>query len=253
MTKPIALQLYTVREELARDFTGTIRRIADMGYAGVETAGFPTGVTPASAKALFDELGLTICAAHAPLPFGDMKNSALDLMAALGCERMVCAYLPAEEYLSLAHIDKVIDQLNAGAAEAANHGLRLGVHNHWWEFAVVDGIRPYHLWLQKCDPTIFYELDLYWIKVADVDPVSALAEFGEKAPLIHVKDGPADRPEANMTAVGQGALDYSKILPHAEAADWLVVELDRCDSDMMTAVQESYIYLTSKGLAHGTR
>ena len=59
MTQPIALQLYTVRDQLARDFEGTIRRVAEIGYAGVETAHFPEGVSPAAAKALFDELGLT--------------------------------------------------------------------------------------------------------------------------------------------------------------------------------------------------
>ena len=70
MTQPIALQLYTVRDQLARDFEGTIRRVAEIGYAGVETAHFPEGVSPAAAKAQFVELGLTVCAAHAPLPLG---------------------------------------------------------------------------------------------------------------------------------------------------------------------------------------
>lgn len=253
MTKPIALQLYTVREELARDFIGTLGRIAAMGFVGVETTGFPDGVTPAAAKAQFDDLGLTVCAAHAPLPLGEAKNRALDLMAALECGRMVCASMPREEYASLRQIERVIDQLNEGAAVATDHGLHLGVHNHWWEFEVVEGIRPYQLWLQKLDPAIFYELDLYWAQVAGVDPIVALAEFGEKARLIHVKDGPADLPSSDMTACGNGALNYSAILPEAKAADWFVVELDRCATDMMTAVQDSYTYLTRQGVAYGTR
>lgn len=253
MTQPIALQLYTVREQLALDFEGTIRRIAAMGYAGVETFGLLEDVTPAAAKALFDELGLTVCASHASLPLGDVKNSIIDLMAALDCDRLICASLPPEEYAGLDQIVKACDKLNEGAAVAAANGLRLGVHNHWWEFEEVQGIRPYHLWLQKLDPTIFFELDLYWAQVAGVDPIAALAEFGERAAFVHVKDGPADVPESNMTAVGQGNLDYTKIIPAAAAAEWLVVELDRCDTDFMTAVQESYTYLTSKGLGHGTR
>ena len=94
MTQPIALQLYTVRDQLARDFEGTIRRVADIGYAGVETASFPVGVSAAAAKALFDEVGLTICAAHAPLPLGEAATETLDRLAALGCDRLVCAWLP---------------------------------------------------------------------------------------------------------------------------------------------------------------
>jgi sugar phosphate isomerase/epimerase len=253
MTQPLAVQLYTVREELARDFEGTIRKIAAMGYAGVEAHTFPEGVTPSSAKALFDELGLAVCAVHAPLPLGETKTSTFDVMAALDCDRLVCAYLPPEEYADLTLIDRTIKKLNEAAASAAENDLRLGVHNHWWEFQLVEGVRPYQLWLQKLDPTVFYELDLYWAKVAGVDPTAVLAEFGEKGELVHVKDGPADGHTSSMTACGQGSLDYTEILPAAKAAEWLIVELDRCDTDMMTAVQESYTYLTSKGLAHGTR
>lgn len=252
MTKPIALQLYTVREELERDFKGIIRQIAEMGYAGVETANLPDGVTPAAAKALFDDLGLAVCSAHAPLPLGETKNQAFELMEALDCDRMVCSYLPQEEYANLAAIERTIDKLNAGATAAAARGYKFGVHNHWWEFQEVAGVRPYQLWLQKLDPAVFYELDLYWANVGGVDPLSALAEFGDKAQLIHVKDGPADEPQSDMTACGQGVLDYTKLIPAAKSAEWLIVELDRCASDMMTAVKDSYTYLTSKGLASGT-
>ena len=89
MTQPIALQLYTVRDQLAHDFEGTVRRVADIGYAGVETASFPVGVSAAAAKALFDEVGLTVCAAHAPLPLGAAAAESLDRLTALGCDRLV--------------------------------------------------------------------------------------------------------------------------------------------------------------------
>ena len=69
MTPPIALQLYTLRDALAIDFATTIRRVAAMGYAGVEPAGF-AGSTPQAAAQLFQELGLTVCAAHSPMPLG---------------------------------------------------------------------------------------------------------------------------------------------------------------------------------------
>ncbi len=253
MTKPIALQLYTVREQLAQDFAGTMRRIAAIGYAGVETAGFPEGTSVADARRLFDELGLAVCAAHAPLPLGDQKQESLDRLAVLKCTKLVCAWLPPEEYKTVATIRHLCDRLNEAAAVAAGQGVTLLLHNHWFEFEPVAETRPYKLWLEYLDPVIEFELDPYWAQVGGVDPVAALTDMGSRVTLLHVKDGPADHTQSNMTAVGQGTLPYETIIPAAAAAAWLIVELDRCGTDMLTAVQDSYTYLTEKGLAHGKR
>jgi sugar phosphate isomerase/epimerase len=251
MIQPIALQLYSVREQTARDFEGTIRRVAAAGYAGVETASFPEGVTPARAKALFDELGLAVCAAHAPLPLGDQTAETVALMTALDCERLICAYLPPEDYATLDDVHRACDRLNEAAANAQANGLRLGVHNHWWEFQPVNSVRPYEVWLERLDPDIFFELDTYWAQVGGVAPLEALRALGSRVELLHVKDGPADKSDSPMVAVGQGALDYTAIIPAASAAEWLIVELDRCATDMMAAVEQSYRYLADKGLGHG--
>lgn len=253
MSKPIALQLYSLREALARDFEGTIRAVAAIGYAGVETAGFPEGVSAAAAKALFDDLGLTICAAHAPLPLGEATASALTQLRSLACERLVCAWLPPETYATLDSTYRACDRLNEAAAVCAGHGLRLGVHNHWFEFQPLGdtGRRPYEIWLERLDPHIFFELDAYWARVGGVDPLAALHQLGPRVELLHVKDGPADGTQSPMTAVGAGAMDYLPIIPAAAAAEWLIVELDHCATDMLTAVEASYHYLVNKGLGHG--
>lgn len=255
MTQPIALQLYSLREELAHDFEGTIRRVADIGYAGVETAGFPVAVTPANAKALFDELGLVVCSAHAPLPLGDKRQESLDLLATLGTDRLVSSYLPPEEYNSLSRTVMTVEHLNEAAAVAAENNLRFGVHNHWWEFEPLPGIdlRPYQVWLDRLDPAVFFELDTYWVQVGGVAPVDALAALGDRVELLHVKDGPADSPQSDMTAVGQGVVEYGAIIPAAASAEWLIVELDRCATDMLAAVEASYNYLVGQGWAHGRR
>jgi sugar phosphate isomerase/epimerase len=253
MTRPIALQLYSLRDELAHDFESTIRRVAAIGYAGVETAGFPAAVTPSQAKALFDELGLAVCAAHAPLPLGDKQQEALDLMATLGTDRMISAYMPPEEYSSLSRTVMTVEQFNEAAAVATANGLRLGVHNHWWEFEPLPGnaIRPYQVWLDQLDPAVFFELDTYWAQVGGVSPLDALAALGDRVELLHVKDGPADSAQSDMTAVGQGTVDYTGIIPAASSVEWLIVELDRCATDMLAAVEMSYTYLVDKDLGHG--
>jgi sugar phosphate isomerase/epimerase len=144
MSAPIALQLYSLREQLNADYAAGIRKVAEIGYAGVETAGFP-GTTPQAAAWLFGELGLTVCSAHAPLPLGDKQAEVLDTMATLGCTRLVCAWKPPELFKSVDSIRQVCDELNEANVVARAHGLTLSYHNHWAECALVGGHRAYEI------------------------------------------------------------------------------------------------------------
>jgi len=253
MTAPIALQLYTVRDLLRDDFESVIRRIADIGYVGVETFGFPEGVSVLQAADLFADCGLTVAAAHLPLPLERNAELSIRMAAQLGVQRMVSGHVPPEEYGDLASIKRVCARFNQAQAVAAVNGLSFGVHNHWWEFQAAGDVYPYQVWLDELDPAIFFELDTYWIQSAGADPVQIVKRFGERAQLLHIKDGPAgEDTTADMVAVGDGQVDYPPIIAAAEGnAQWLIVELDRCATDMMTAVERSYRYLVGKGLAHG--
>ncbi|UCG23251.1 MAG: sugar phosphate isomerase/epimerase [Chloroflexota bacterium] len=253
MTAPIALQLYTVRDLLKHDFEGVIRRVAGIGYAGVETAGLPEGVSATEAAALFADCDLVVAAGHFPLPLGDDEQTVLETARQLGIQRIVSGYVPAEEYGDLASIKRVCARLNEAQSAAASAGLEFGVHNHWWEFQAAGDVYPYQVWLDELDPAILFELDTYWVQSAGADPVEMVELFGRRAPLLHVKDGPAGPDtDASMTAVGDGRLDYPSIVAAADPfAEWLIVELDRCATDMMTAVERSYHYLVGEGLAHG--
>ena len=111
MPAPIALQLYSVREALAQDFAGVIKKIAGMGYAGVETAGFP-GTAPQAASQMFKDLGLAVVAAHAPLPLGEQRQPVIETMHAIHCPRLVCAYQPAENFAS---VDGIQQMCKSGA------------------------------------------------------------------------------------------------------------------------------------------
>lgn len=252
MTAPIAVQLYTVRDVLAQDFEGTVRQIADMGYAGVETAGF-SGTTAREAKKLFDELGLTVPAAHLELPVGERRREVLDTAQTLQSRYVVSGGVGPQQFATLDLVRGVCDQFNEASAAVTVEGLRFAVHNHWWEFQPVEGQLPYQLMLEWLDPAIVWEVDTYWVKTAGLDPVEVIQELGLRAPLLHIKDGPATQSEP-MVAVGQGTMDFAPIIAAGEAnTEWLIVELDRSATDMMTAVAESYQYLTGEGLARGTR
>ena len=252
MTIPIALQLYTVRDLLAQDYEGTIRKVADMGYVGVETANM-FGGSPASAAKLFGELGLTVSSAHGALPLGDKKQEVIDTMGALNCKRLILAWQPPEKFKSLDGIKSICDSLNEGAAVAKANGFKLGYHNHWFEYELLENRIPTDLMLEHLDPDVFLEVDVYWVQTGGQNPVAVIRRLGWRAPLLHIKDGPCQI-EAPMTALGEGVVDIPGVVAAgAGSTEWLVVELDRCATDTMEAVRKSYQYLIEKGLARGNK
>jgi sugar phosphate isomerase/epimerase len=251
MTKPIGIQLYTLRDALAQDFEGVIRRIAEIGYDGVETAGFPASVTDRQAADLFQLLGLKVPSGHRPLPLGDNKQELLDTMATLGCTYYICPYIPPEEFKTLDQVRHHCDRLNEANAIVREAGMRLAYHNHWWEYQPVDGWYPYQVMLEHLEPTVLFEVDAYWVQTGGLDPLAVVHELGDRAPLLHVKDGPANDSQAPMVAVGEGVMNYGQIIPAMQSVEWLHVELDRCATDMLEAVEKSYHHV--KGLGYGQK
>ncbi len=216
MTTPIALQLYTVRDLLAKDFAEVVRKIADMGYVGVETAGMYGG-TPRDAARRFKELGLTLPSAHLPLPLGEKKNEVLDAAAALGCKRIVLGGTP-RDLRAADQARRACDQFNEANAVAREHGLSLSLHNHWWEFERVDdGRTVFQVMQAHLDPTVLFEPDVYWAKTGGVDPAALVKELGQRAPLLHIKDGPCIVGQP-MTAVGEGQVDIPGVVQAAAGA-----------------------------------
>lgn len=250
MTVSVALQLYSVREDLAKDFTGVMRKVADAGYVGVEPALGSLGATGAEAAKLFRELGLEVPSTHAPVPVGDSKVQVLDFAATVGCQCIVSGRGP-NDFATMDLIKQSCDVFNEAQAVAAENGLRFGIHNHWWEFEQVEGRYVYQVMLEHLDPAIFFEIDTYWVKTAGPDPTEIVKELGPRAPLLHLKDGPAVRGKP-MVAVGDGVLDFHSIVEAAgDVVEWLIVELDFCATDMVEAVAKSCRYLVSEGLGRG--
>ncbi len=245
MAKNIALQLYSVRDLLPKDFEGVIRRLAAFGFEGVEMAGF-TGTTPKAAAKLFKELHLKVAAAHIfPPPVGDKLKEAVDNLSELECKMIVSGFGP-DRFGTLDATRKACDELNQAATLAQARGLRFCIHNHWWEYLAVEGSYPYKVMLAQLDPSIGFEVDTYWVKTGGVDPAAVVKEMGKRAPFLHIKDGPAVR-EKPQVAIGDGVLDFPAILKAGKGAtEWLIVEFDSCATDVMAALEKSYHYL--KGL-----
>jgi len=250
--KPIGLQLYSVREALTEDFEGTIRKVADMGYIGVEPyGGLPTDLS-AAAK-LFEELELQVFNSHVGFPEGEGKQALLDIAEAFSLSRVAIAYLPAEMFETIDDIKGVCEKINQANQFAKSNNLTLGYHNHWWEFKSIDGQDTLDLMLAELDDDVFFEIDTYWVEVGGLDTVEFVKKVGSRAPLIHIKDGSLNK-EDNMMALGDGKMPIPAIIDATkETAEWQIVEIDRTDGDMLEAVAKSYTYLTTQGLAQGKK
>ncbi len=251
MAAPISIQLYTLREQAKLDFAGVIERLGRIGYAGVEPAGFH-GMDGAELRKRVEDAGMRVSSAHIPLPDAEHGEQIFDAHQPLGCRDLVVAFLPEEHFVDAGALARTADALNQAGARARARGLRLGYHNHWWEFRQkVDGRSAHAVLFERLDRDLFAEVDLYWAKTGGVDPAVAVRDLGARARFLHVKDGPADDPAAPMTAVGEGTLDVRAALRANPAVEWHVVELDRCATDMFEAVERSHRYLVESGLSRG--
>lgn len=250
MRRPVAVQLWSVFALARLDFPGVLRQISDMGYAGVETFGLH-GLPPATVRRVLDDTGLRLCGAHAPFPAGPDAHRILDEQKELGAP-VIAWSLEPHEFATENSIARGAERVNTAAANARAYDLRIAYHNHSAEFTqVADGRRAYDVLLEQLSPDVLVELDVYWTQLAGVDPAVVARDLGERVRFLHVKDGPAKSAEDAMVAVGQGSLDIPAILAANPAVAWHIVELDRCDTDVMVALRDSYDYLVGNGLSLG--
>ena len=248
--KPIGLQLYTLREWAAQDFTAVLKKVADIGYKGVEFAGLH-GMPAAEVRKLIDDLGLVTCSQHGGIPTAANAQQMIEECETLGHKLLVTG--PGGALDTMDNVLAAADRLKAGTEALKGSGIRLGIHNHWAEFQPVEGKLPEDVILDKA-PDLFAQLDVYWVAVGGPDSAETVARLKSRAPLLHIKDGMIDPPQPH-TAVGQGVLDMPSIIAAADpnVLEWLIVELDSCATDMVKAVEESYRYMIDNGLAEGNR
>jgi sugar phosphate isomerase/epimerase len=246
---PIALQMYTLRNESARDFAGTLREVAEIGYAGVEFAG-TGGLSAAELRGLLDDLNLRAAGSHTGLDAleGDL-NAALDFTQAIGSEFVVCPYLPEERRRTADDYRALAETLNRAGAACKQRGLQLCYHNHAFEFQRFDGQYALDILYSATDPDLVKgELDTYWIQKGGADPAAYIRQYAGRCPLIHLKDMAADDTQS-FAEVGQGTLDWPAIFAAAEAggARWYIVEQDVCPGPPLESVALSLRNLRAMG------
>jgi len=226
---PLGLQLYSVRDLLPKDYEGTLKQVAAIGYREVEAAGF-YGHSAADVKQAMASAGLHCVSAHYP---SAELNRNLDTIIAfhkeLGADYIVCSspghkVAPAPGSTSAAAHSFSLDdwhwnaeQFNQFGRKVKAAGLKFGYHNHVAEFARQGDVVPYDDLLRLTDPALVtFEMDCGWVTVGGGDPVSYLRRFPDRISMLHVKDfkaatasTPAGHPEA--AELGRGTTDFSAI------------------------------------------
>ena len=248
-SNPPALQLYSVREQLPADRTGVLQRIAAAGDGAVEAVNVLDD--PDSLRADLDAAGLEVCSVHA-YPAGEQAADILAAAKTLGTDTVIVPHLPPARFADAASVAAVATELNEMAARCADAGLRFGYHNHDFELASLVAGLALEVLAAALDDSVLLELDTYWAAVGGQDVPALLGRLGDRVRYLHVKDGPITRDDP-MTAVGAGRMPVADVLAAARSAEWHIVELDRCATDMLTAVEQSLGWLAQRGLAEPVR
>jgi len=242
---PLGVQLYTVRTLMARDFEGTIARVARVGYREVEFAGY-FDRTPAQVRSVLRRNRLTAPSAHWPastVDDADAWRRAIEAAAVIGHEYLTMAWVDESSRRTLDDWRRIADRFNHAAEEAGRSGIGFAYHNHSYEFEPLDGGIPYDVLLASTDPSLVkLEIDLYWLINAGRDPLDYFARWPGRVTMVHVKDMDAAH---HMVDVGAGTIDWHAILSHhAEAGiRHYFVEHDE-PADPIASITASYRYLS---------
>ncbi|MFZ0734674.1 MAG: TIM barrel protein [Candidatus Sulfotelmatobacter sp.] len=252
----VGVQLYTVRDLMKDDFDGTIAKVAQIGYKEVEFAGY-FGRTGKQVRAVVDKNHLSAISTHVQYDELDEKfPSVIETSKEIGLSYIICPWIPEELRKSPDIWKQASEKFNKCGEQSKKAGLQFGYHNHWFEFLPVNGKLPYDQLLADCDPNLVkMEMDLCWITAAGGDPVKYFNEYPGRFPLVHVKDlkklptiteGGSQNfgDTVDLTAVGNGIIDWKRIFEHSEKAGikHYIVEHDK-PKDPFESITQSYTYL----------
>lgn len=248
---PVALQLYSLRTYTADDFLGTLKSVADMGYAGVEFAGYG-GLAAAELRKALDDLGLQAVCSHVPLAEIEKNfDQQIDYSLTLSSRYIAVPALPEPMRApSAAWIDLGV-RLNELGARCRARGIQLCYHNHAFELQKYEGRYLLDILYGSSGPDLLQaELDIYWIKRGGDDPAAYLRKMAGRCPLLHLKDMEAG-PEQFFAEVGAGVIDLDSVFAAANQSgvNWYIVEQDKSRRDPMESVRISINNLKQRGLA----
>ncbi len=237
MTIPIGLQLYTIKDETAKDFLGTIRKVGQIGYDGVEFAGYFD--TPAAElKQTLVDSNLQVAGTH--LNTRILRNDLaanIDYCQAIDCPAILCPSFKVEER-SADFFKGMADFFNETAQTCKDNDLGFAYHIHGHEFIDFGGQTGMDILFENTDPSlVYYELDTYWVEKGGADSLALFKANADRCSFIHFKDM-KDRIDWHDTEIGDGLIDVAGIIAASadSAVEWFVVEQEAFDMPVMDSI-----------------
>ena len=224
----ISLQLYTVREETARDMPGTLRQISEIGYPAVEFAGFGD-LSSQNLATITGDLGLRASGAHVPLDSWETDpETVVADMHTIDCAHAILPMAPPQYRGDEAAVARLAENLNRWGELCRQGDVTFSYHNHDFEFAPLGASTMWDVLVRETDPEIVgLELDLYWIKYGGADPETVLRDVGNRVSLVHLKDMAPDDTRSDLP-VGEGTMPWQELIQTADAigTQWYIAEQD---------------------------
>lgn len=252
--KPLAIQLYTVRDAIAENLEKSLENLAELGFKQLEIYGYDGkffGKTKMEFQAILKNVGLEVISSHHTTGIvhnnkgtllNDWEQSVEDLHF-IGSKYMVCSYL-FEEERTVEHYKKLPELLNQSGEVTNKAGINFAYHNHDFEFEKFEDKTVYDFILENTDSDLVkMELDLYWIAKAGFSPLDYFEKHPQRFPLWHVKDMKAG--SKDFAEIGNGTIDFKTIFEAREKAGlkhWFV-EQDSSDKDMFDSLKISTDYI----------
>jgi sugar phosphate isomerase/epimerase len=230
-TIPIGLQLYSVREDCTRDLPATLAAVTNMGYVGVEFAGY-YDYSAGDLRKTLDGLGLKCCGTHTRLEtlLGDELPRTIDFNLELGNRFLIVPALPEERRSSRSAWRETAELFTELAEKARPHGMRIGYHNHHIEFSPLEGELPWDTFFRAAAPEVVMQLDTGNCLHGGGDPVEFLKRYPGRALTVHLKEYSAENDRA---VIGEGDVQWGEVFSLCETVggtEWYIVE------------QETYAY-----------
>lgn len=244
--KELGLQLYSLKDDFAKDFKGAMEKVAKMGYTQVEFAGYG-GLSPAEMKELLAKTGLEPVASHVSLPELEEKlDFHIDYLKAVGCPTLVCAWAGMKTADEAAQVG---EKLSAMAEKCAQAGLSFAYHNHGHEFDKTPGGEClFDIMMRHGGNLLMVEFDVFWIAFAGEDPIDYMKRYAGRVMYIHLKELGVKEDGSKFNAIpGRGTLDFPAILKTGEklGVEAYFVEQEAGDYVSVEAVAEAAQYFAA--------
>lgn len=253
VSKNISIQLYSVRDDIARDFHGTIAKVAEAGYKGVEAANYNEGkfygLTPEEFKKEIEAAGMEVISSHTARPLEEniadtnwdevwaWWDTAIDAHKRAGMKYIVAPWMPTPATLS--DLKQYTDYYNQIGEKCNAAGMKFGYHNHAFEYEEIEGQIMYDYMLENTDPDkVFFEMDVYWTTQGGHNPMDYFNKYPGRFKLLHIKD---------KTELGgdDSVMDMDNLFSNMDKSgvEHIIVEVEHYNYEPLESIKRSIDYL----------